>query len=526
MFRPLALPLRLFRIARILAKYDALAVLEEARVFPALLKSARVFSRPFSARGLAGQRPGQKLARALTELGPSFIKLGQFAATRADLVGETVAADLAELQDRLAPFPGEEARAIVERELEQPLEALYASFETQPVSAASIAQVHFAVTHPDPAQEDSEGREVAVKVLRPGIEAAFERDLELFRWIAGLAERSAPKARRLRPRAVVEVFAESVRIEMDLRMEAAAAAELARNFAGDESYRVPEIDWSRTSRRVLTTTRLSGIRLDDRAALLAARHDLTEVLSKAAAIFFNQVFRDGYFHGDQHPGNMFVTEDGAIGAVDFGIMGRLDRKTRTYLADMLLATLAQDYRRLAQVHVDAGWLPPGQHVETFAQALRAVCEPIFGQPLERISFARLLGQLLALTEDFEMPVQPQLVLMQKNMLMAEGVSRKLEPSLNIWVLAEPLIVAWMRENRGVRAQTSEALDSLRETAARLPQALRALEDLSGAVDARGIKLHPDTVAAFRGRRGAAALLPWLATGLSILALILALIALD
>jgi ubiquinone biosynthesis protein len=222
---------------------------------------------------------------------------------------------------------------------------------------------------------------------------------------------------------------------------------------------------------------------------------------------------------------MFVMEDGSIGAVDFGIMGRLDRKTRTYLADMLLATLAQDYRRLAQVHVDAGWLPPGQHVETFAQALRAVCEPIFGQPLERISFARLLGQLLALTEAFQMPVQPQLVLMQKNMLMAEGVSRRLEPGLNIWVLAEPLIVEWMRENRGVQAQAREALETLRDSAHRLPQALKALEDLSAAVDAQGIKLHPDTVEAFRGRRRGA-YLPWIALGVALAALALALLGFD
>lgn len=526
MFRSLALPLRLFRIARILAKYDALAVFEEARLFPALLKTARFFARPLQARGLAGQRPGQKLARALTELGPSFIKLGQFAATRADLVGEQVAADLAELQDRLAPFPGEEARQIIEEELGASVETLFENFSAEPVSAASIAQVHYAITQPEPDGVEEAPREVAVKVLRPGIEAAFERDLELFRWIAALAESSAPKARRLKPRAVVEVFAETVHIEMDLRMEAAAAAELAQNFAGDDSYRVPQVDWSRTSRRVLTTSRLTGIRLDDREALLDAGHDLTDVLTKAAAIFFNQVFRDGYFHGDQHPGNMFVTEDGAIGAVDFGIMGRLDHGTRTYLADMLLATLAQDYRRLAQVHVDAGWLPPGKHVETFAQALRAVCEPIFGQPLERISFARLLGQLLALTEDFEMPVQPQLVLMQKNMLMAEGVSRKLDPSLNIWILAEPLIVDWMRENRGLQAQARDAMESLREIAARLPQALRALEDLSGAVDAEGIRLHPETVRAIVAKRRRTAFLPWLAAGLSVVALILAVIALG
>ncbi|MFD1380103.1 AarF/UbiB family protein [Fodinicurvata halophila] len=207
---------------------------------------------------------------------------------------------------------------------------------------------------------------------------------------------------------------------MDFRMEAAAASELADNFADDPDYEVPAIDWERTAQRVLTQTRLTGIRLDNRNALIEAGHDLTEVLRKASAIFFNQVFRDGFFHGDQHPGNMFVTERGTIAAVDFGIMGRLDRKTRYFLADMLLATLARDYRRLAEVQMEAGYLPSDQAVDTYAQALRAVCEPIFGRPLNRISFARLLGQLFKLTETFNLSVQPQLVLLQKNMLMAEG----------------------------------------------------------------------------------------------------------
>ncbi len=485
LLRPLRLAWRLLAIARSLARHDALAPLEEAGIAPGVVWLARLVSRP-KAEG----RPGQKLARALAELGPSFIKLGQFLSTRADLVGEQLAADLSDLQDRLPPFSSAEARRTIEDELGRPLEQLFASFDEAPVSAASIAQVHFAVTASggDEASED-----VAVKVLRPGIEEAFARDVELFYALAALAERTQPKLRRLKPVEVVGVFAATVRIEMDLRMEAAAASELAENFTGDSSYWVPDVDWERSSRRVLTASRLTGVRLDDREALLAAGHDLEEILGKAAAIFFNQVFRDGFFHGDQHPGNMSVDREGNIIAVDFGIMGRLDRRTRCYLADMLLATLARDYRRLAEVHVEAGYLPPGQAPDTFAQALRSVCEPIFGRQLNQISFARLLAQLLQLTESFDMPVQPQLLLLQKNMLMAEGVSRRLDPSLNIWTLAQPLIEDWMRENRGPEARLRDAAQDLTQALERLPGTLADLERAAADLASSGLKLHPETV---------------------------------
>jgi len=340
--------------------------------------------------------------------------------------------------------------------------------------------------------EDWRGREVAVKVMRPGVEQAFARDLDLLYTVADVVERTRPKLRRLKPRAVVGVFEETVKLEMDLRMEAAAASELRANFADDPDYHVPAIDWQLTSRRVLTLERVGGIPLDDKAALTAAGHDLTEVLTKAAAIFFKQVFRDGLFHGDQHPGNMWVDPDGNIVAVDFGIMGRLDRRTRYYLADMLLATLARDYRRLAAVHVEAGYLPQGHPPDIFAQALRSVCEPIFGRPLNQISFARLLAQLLQLTESFDMPVQPQLLLLQKNMLMAEGISRSLDPGLNIWVLAQPLIVDWVRENRGPEARLKDAAQDLGESLQRLPRLISEVERASGQIARDGLRLDPNS----------------------------------
>ena len=493
MLRPLRLVLRLLSIARTLARHDALAPLEELGVAPGVVWCARRLSR----RRAAG-RPGQKLARALTDLGPSFIKLGQFFSTRADLLGDRVAADLSDLQDRLPPFPAREARATIEAELGRPVAELFRSFEDEPVSAASIAQVHFAVTAREPGDP---GAEVAVKVLRPGIEQAFARDLELFYTLAARAERSQPKLRRLKPVEVVRLFEATVRVEMDLRMEAAAASELAENFAGDPSYRVPPVDWQRTSRRVLTAGRLTGIPMDDREALLAAGHAPDEVLAKAAGIFFNQVFRDGFFHGDQHPGNMAVDEGGNIVAVDFGIMGRLDRKTRCYLADMLLATLARDYRRLAEVQVEAGYLPSGEALDSYAQALRTVCEPILGRPLHEISFARLLAQLLQLTESFELPVQPQLLVLQKNMLMAEGVSRSLHPGLNIWTLAQPLIETWMRENRGPEARLKDAAQDIARTLERLPETLTNIEAAAAQLADGGLQLHPETLKALGRESG-------------------------
>ncbi|HMA16719.1 MAG: 2-polyprenylphenol 6-hydroxylase [Bacteroidota bacterium] len=500
MLRTLRSLLRLQRIVRTLARHDALAPLEEAGIAPGLVWLARRFSR----RAAAG-RPGEKLARALTEMGPSFIKLGQMLSTRADLLGEQVALDLAELQDHLAPFDGALARRIIEEELGVPVETLFVSFDPVPVSAASIAQVHNATIAPetetDAEDAPPEPRPVAVKILRPGIERAFDRDLEFFYWLAEWVERAQPRLRRFRPVEAVRVFEATVRLEMDLRMEGAAASELAENFADDPSYNVPAIDWRRSSRRVLTMSRVSGIPMDDREALLAAGHDLAAVLTIAAGVFFNQVFRDGFFHGDQHPGNMWVAADGSIVAVDFGIMGRLDWDTRRYLADMLIATLDGDYHRLAAVYMEAGYLPQSHTLDVFAQALRSVCEPIAGRPLNEISFARLLAQLLRLTESFELPVQPQLLLLQKNMLMAEGVSRRLDPSLNIWTLAQPLIDAWMRQNRGPEARLREGVEEALHGLRLLPALADNLERAADALADGRVRLHPDTVAQLNARNG-------------------------
>jgi ubiquinone biosynthesis protein len=489
--------------------------LDAVPVVAPFLRIGRALARRRSA---AAARPGQRLAAAFQELGPSFIKLGQLLSTRADLFGEEVTLDLASLQDRLPPFPGAQARALIEAEFSSPLGTLFATFDDTAVAAASIAQVHFAST--------TDGRDVAVKVLRPGIVEAFARDLELFLWLARLGERVQPLVRRLKPVEVVEMLTEVVRFEMDLRFEAAAASELAENFAGDAAFRVPQVDWRRTSRSVLTLERIAGIRIDDRAALIATGHRIHDLLIRASEAFFNQVFRDGFFHADLHPGNMFVDASGAIVVVDFGIMGRLDRETRFFLADMLLGFLSGDYRRVAEIHFAAGYVPPRRSVAAFAQACRAIGEPILGQPLQEISFARLLAQLFEVTEQFEMETQPQLLLLQKTMVQVEGVGRRLDPEVNIWGLARPLIEAWMRENRGPEARLSQRLEIIAEAVDRIPRLLQRLEALVNDWSREGIVMHAETLAAQAAKRArhlVILLLPvWLITA-SLVAIALALI---
>ena len=458
------------------------------------------------------------MAAAFNELGPSFVKLGQLLSTRADLLGEEMAIDLASLQDRLPPFPGQVARALIETEFARPIDRLFTSFDEVAVAAASIAQVHFART--------TDGQEVAVKILRPGIAEAFTGDLNLFLWLAGLGERLQPALRRLKPVEVVQTLAEVVRIEMDLRMEAAAAAELAENFAGDPDFHVPRVDWLRTGRTVLTLERINGIRIDDRAVLLAAGHRIEDLLAKAAAAFFNQVFRDGFFHADLHPGNMFVDPNGAIAVVDFGIMGRLDRATRFFLADMLIGFLSGDYRRVAEVHFAAGYVPPRRSVDAFTQACRSIGQPILGKPLQEISVARLLAQLFEITEQFEMETQPQLLLLQKTMVVIEGVGRRLDPEINIWALARPLIEGWMRDNRGPEARVRLGMETLADLIERVPPLVRSLERLVTDWSREGVILHVETLAvqaAHRGRHLAIVLLPVWITALALAGIALALL---
>lgn len=445
------------------------------------------FCRLFSliSRRRLPKREGERLRLALGEMGPTFIKLGQALSTRSDLVGEDVAEDLAHLQDRIAPFPSHIARKIIEEDFEQSLNTLFAEFDDTPIAAASIAQVHFALT--------TEGREVAVKVLRPGIRVAFDKDISLMYWIAIMVEQHLPETKRLKPVEVVRTFEASINRELDLRMEAAAGQTLRDNTLLDEGFYVPEMDWSRSSARVMTLERIKGIPINDIAALKAAGFNMDDLIAKASNTLFQQVFRDGFFHADLHPGNLFVSPEGNLIAVDFGITGRLDKKNQLFIAEILRAFLNEDYKRVAEVHIMAGYVPPHQSVDDFALACMAIGKPILGKPLQDISIGQLLGQLFKISALFEMETQPQLLLLQKNMVLAEGVGRMLNPHINMWKLAEPLIEEWAKGHLTAQGRIRLVADELYEAAKRIPVLLRRTEDAMHCFDGNGFRLHPDSL---------------------------------
>jgi ubiquinone biosynthesis protein len=511
----------LMRIARALASYDALLPREYAARVPVSLRlAARLFGS--GRRRHAHLSPGQRLAQALQQLGPSAIKLGQFLATRPDILGADVARGLETLQDRLPPFPDSEARRTVEAELGRPLDRLFAEFGP-PVAAASIAQVHQADTADDPP------RRVAVKILRPGIEARFAQDFRAFALVAVTAERVSAEARRLRLVDLVDTLAHSVALELDLRMEGAAAAELADNMRDNLQFRVPALDWTRTAARVLTTEWVEGTPLRDPEALRQAGHDPKQIAVSLLRTFLTQALRDGFFHADLHPGNLFVDKDGRICAVDFGIMGRLDLAMRRFMAETLGGFLARDYVRVARVHFDAGFVPRTHSVETFAQALRAIGEPIFGLTAQQVSMALLLEQLFETTRRFDMQLQPQLVLLQKTMMVVEGLARSLDPEFDIWEASRPVIESWMIDHLGPEQRFKEAaegLTNLGRLAQNIPQLLHDTEYISAQLAEGGLRLHPSSLRAIaamqaKGARpvriamvlAAAGALGWLALGL-------------
>jgi len=429
---------------------------------------------------------GPRLAATLERLGPAYIKLGQMLATRPDIVSEEVAAALEHLQDRLPPFSEEAARKVIVQSFRQPVESLFSWFGA-PVAAASIAQVHRATT--------SEGVEAAVKVLRPGIEILFARDLRALGLFARVAERLSSEARRLRFVALVETLSASVALELDLRMEAAAASELYDRTRGDAEFRVPHVDWARTSARVLTGEWIEGTPIRDPELLRAAGYDPKRVALTLVRSFLTQALRDGFFHADMHPGNLFLDRHARLVAVDFGIMGRLDSGMRRFMAGTLAGFLARDYARVAQLHYDFAFVPPQHPVETFAQALRAIGEPIFGKSARDVSIARLLAQLFETTRRFDMQAQPQLVLMQKTMVVVEGVARSLDPDFDIWEAARPVAEQWVSNNLGPEARlarAAEGVSALGKLAEDLPQLVKNAEQLSQMVAEGGVRLHPDT----------------------------------
>lgn len=481
---------RLFVIARTLARHDALFLFDAHPVSKLVASCARLTAT--TNPKYRSLRPGQRLAEALTVLGPTFIKLGQALSTRPDLLGEAVTDDLTNLQDQLPPFAFRDAKKVIATDFDGDVDSLFTSIDPKPVAAASIAQVHFGVT--------TAGDEVAIKVLRPGVREAFAKDLDLFYWLAEIAEYIQPKLRRLRPVETVRTFEETVRIEMDLRFEAAAAEELRDNFADEPHFRVPAVDWQRTSEHVLTLERVSGARIDKPDGIKDLGLDPIEIVRTSAEVFFRMVFHHGFFHADMHPGNLFVADDGTIIAMDFGIMGRIDAATRRHLGEMLLGFLTRDYKRVAEVHIEAGYVPRDKDAGAFAQACRSIAEPILGRPMNEISLARLLGQLFQITETFEMQTQPQLLLLQKSMLLAEGVGRNLAPDVNMWELAQPLIEEWMVKELGPEGRIRDAVTDVATTLEKLPRLIDSVDAAAQQIRSHGLRLDPETAAAIRGKR--------------------------
>jgi ubiquinone biosynthesis protein len=482
---------RLAHAGWILAREGVLALVDTARLpFSARagLRMARLIERP------ARTVPANRLATALTRLGPSYVKLGQFLATRPDVVGVSLARDLETLQDKMAPFPQAGAVAAIEAAFGKPLHGLFATFGPA-VAAASIAQVHRATV-----VDGAEQRPLAVKVLRPGVERRFKTDLDSFTFAARRAEMMSAEARRLRLVEVVDTLRRTVALEMDLRLEAAALSEMAENTKNDPDFRIPAVDWERTARDVLTLEWIDAIPLSDRARLEARGLDLKHLACAVIQTFLRHALRDGFFHADMHPGNLFVDDAGNLVAVDFGIMGRLGPKERRFLAEILYGFITRNYYRTAEVHFEAGYVPPRHSVASFAQAIRAIGEPIHNRTAEEISMARLFMLLFEITGLFDMRTRPELLLLQKTMVVVEGVARSLDPQLDMWTVAEPVVREWIERHLGPTGRLEHAAEGAVEVGrflSEVPALLARGAVLAERVDAmtqNGLVLDPATVA--------------------------------
>ena len=552
--------LRLVRAGYAIARAGAFGFADTTGMPAGAVRLVRL-ARWLEPRGLSDSERGARLSDALNRLGPSYVKLGQFLATRPDIVGSDAAEALSVLKDDMAPFATDTARRIVAANLGRPVEAVFAEFG-EPVAAASIAQVHWARLRADdgtaahdtgetpaaeaedqpddqpddqpgdrPATAREEGNEpqpgaVAVKVLRPDVRARFARDLSAFYAAARLVERMIPETRRLKPVAVVDTLERTVVLEMDLRLEAAALSEMAENTAGDADFRVPAVNWDLTGRDVLVTDWIDGIRLIDLDAVDAAGLDRAALARAIMQAFLRHALRDGFFHADMHEGNLFADAQGRIIAVDLGIMGRLGAKERKFLAEILHGFIKRDYHRIAQVHFDAGYVPEKHSVEDFAQALRAIGEPIHGQKASDISMARLLQLLFEITEIFDMQTRPELLLLQKTMVVVEGVARRLDADFDMWSTSEPVVSGWIARHLGPGGRLEEAVEglaALSRFAGQMPELARRAERLSAELDAMGasgIRLDAQTVSgigaaeARHSRSGRVAL--WVIAGAAVL----------
>jgi ubiquinone biosynthesis protein len=514
--------IRLGRAGFVFAREGVFAVVDPAMVpVPArpLLRIARLFER--RSTGAAETR----LSTALSRLGPSYVKLGQFLATRPDVVGVGLARDLEHLQDQMPPFPQAEAEAVVAASFERPVATVFTNFGP-PVAAASIAQVHRATV-----TTAGEPQAVAVKILRPGVERRFHADLAAFTFAARHAENLSAEARRLRVVEVVDTLRRSVMVEMDFRLEAAALSEMAENTKDDPDFRVPAVDWDRTAKDVLTLEWIDATPLSDRARLVAKGFDLPQLARALIQTFLRHALRDGFFHADMHPGNLFVDDAGELIAVDFGIMGRLGAKERLFLAEILHGFITRDYYRTAQVHFEAGYVPPSHSIEEFAQAIRAIGEPIHNRTAEDISMAKLLNLLFEVTGLFDMRTRPELLLLQKTMVVVEGVARSLDPKLDMWSTAEPVVREWMERNLGPAGKLESATQGIGEIGrflgsvpGLLTQGARVLERLDEITRDGLLLLSPQTLAEIK--RDERRLARWTVGALWIIAALLLWLALT
>ena len=455
---------RILRWGRTLARHGVLRPFEVSPLSPPQVKRIARLARLGS-----GAPMEPRYREALTEMGPAAIKLGQALATRPDLVGEAAARELSQLQDRLPPFPFAEVCRAIEEAFGKPSNTMFASIEETPIGSASIAQVHRAVT--------TDGRTVALKVLRPHIEEDFERAIETYEWLAVRVERMGGEFARLRPRAIIAYFRKWTARELNLRMEAASASELAGDMAAEPDFLVPEVDWQRTARRVLTTSWVDGIKLTDIPAVEAAGFDRKDLAGTLVRGFLRQAVINGFFHADLHQGNLFALPGGKIAAIDFGIMGRIDKRARLWLAEILSGLITGEYARVAEIHFEAGYVPPHHNIREFTTALRSVGEPIRGLPVKDISIANMLDALFTITRQFDMVTQPHLLLLQKSMVMVEGVAFALDPDVNMTEIAGPLIGEWGRDELGPEARIADRLIEDFRTLAELPAFMRRVMTL-------------------------------------------------
>nr|MBL8457589.1 ubiquinone biosynthesis regulatory protein kinase UbiB [Zoogloeaceae bacterium] len=457
--------MRLFRLARILRVGLRFGLDQMLLDADASGRLPRLWRRVFFWRTFDQSR-AIRLRRALESLGPIFVKFGQMLSTRRDLLAPDIANELALLQDRVPPFPSDQALGVLEAQYGKPVDEVFRKFDRTPVASASVAQVHFA--------ELPDGTEVAIKILRPGIKRVIDHDLALLETAAIVLDKLWPEARRLKPREVVAEFTKYLNDELDLMREAANCSQLRRNFKDSSLLMVPEVHWDWCGNAVMVMERMHGIPISQSDMLRAQGTSLPALSRAGVEIFFTQVFRDGFFHADMHPGNILVHRDGRYIALDFGIMGTLNEEDKNYLAQNFLAFFKRDYRRVALAHIEAGWVPAKTRVDEFEAAIRTVCEPIFDKPLKDISFGKTLLRLFQTARRFEMEVQPQLVLLQKTLLNIEGLGRQLDPDLDLWKTAKPFLERWMDEQMGWRALAKGLKDEAPNLAGTLPQLPRLI----------------------------------------------------